>query len=175
MSFGLVRIGAIVSIVLLSVGISAQTPWTPGRYGDVITGQSKAKDVLRILGPADSKAGRLLTTYLYPGKGDFGGDLIVEVSNATKIVQAITSRPAQNITRTEAYRKFGKEYHEVTYAVAKCGEGTNPPVYRDKNGPVELIEYPKQGVVLWPNRYGFDIAAIVYLPTPLPSVKPRCR
>ena len=167
------RLGFLCTL-LFSFAASAQSSWTPGRFGELVTGQSKVKDVLRVLGPAEPKQGKRLTTYTYPGKGDFGGGLIVEVSNTTKVIEVITSRPAQNITRTEAYRKFGKDYREVTYAAAKCGEGTNPPVYRDKNGAVELIEYPTQGIVLWPNRYGFDIAAIVYLARPLPTSKPKC-
>ncbi len=163
-------------ILLLSSSIClAQGAWTPGQYGEIVTGKSKTKDVLRVFGPAEPRTGNKILTYTYPGKGDFGGDLIVEISKTTGVVQAITSRPAQNITRTEAQRKFGKDYNEVTYAVAKCGEGTNPPVYRDKKGAVELLEYPKQGVVLWPNRYGFDIAAIVYLAKPLPGTKPSCK
>lgn len=158
---------------LFAANIFAQE-WTPGKYGGLVTGKSKAKDVLRIFGPSEPKRGKMLITYTYPGKGDFDGELVVEVSRATDVVETITSRPAQNITRTEAYRKFGKNYDEVTYSVAKCGEGTNPPVYRDKNGPVELLEYPKQGIILWPNAYGFDIAAIVYRAKPLLKTKPVC-
>lgn len=162
-----------LAVCLLATNSSAQE-WVPGKFGELITGKSKAKDVLRVLGPAKPKRGKTLLTYAYPGKGDFGGDLVLEVSRLSGVVETITSRPAQNITRTEAYRKFGKDYNEVTYTVAKCGEGTNPPVYRDKNGPVELLEYPKQGIILWPNAYGFDIAAIVYRAKPLPRTKPVC-
>ncbi len=163
---------AVVLFVLTSLSFAQS--WTPGRYGELVTGKSKTRDVLRILGPAKPKIGKRLVTYTYPGKGDFGGELTVEISRATGIVQTLTSRPEQNVTRTEAYRKFGNDYNEVTYSVAKCGEGTNPPVYRDKKGIVELLEFPKQGVILWPNRYGFDIAAIVYTAKPLPVTKPRC-
>jgi hypothetical protein len=148
--------------------------WTPGKFGELTTGTSTTKDVVRVLGPSEPKRGKTLITYTYPGKGDFGGDLAVEVSRVTGIVETITSRPPQNITRTEAYRKFGKDYNEVTYTVATCGEGTNPPVYRDKNGAVELLEYPQKGIILWPNAYGFDIAAIVYRAKPLPVTKPHC-
>ncbi len=160
-------------LLLLVSSVSAQS-WTPGHFGELVTGKSKTSDVLRVLGSAEPSIGKTLVTYTYPGKGDFGGELVVEVSRANGVVQSITSRPEQNITRTEAYRKFGKDYNEVTYSVAKCGEGTNPPVYRDKKGTVELIEYPSQGVILWPNAYGFDIAAIVYRAKPLPTVKPHC-
>ena len=158
---------------LFAVRTSAQE-WTPGKFGELVTGRSKAKDIVRVFGPAEPNRGKTLITYTYPGKGDFGGDLVLEVSRATGVVETITSRPAQNITRTEAYRKFGKDYIEVTYSVAKCGEGTNPPVYRDKNGPIELLEYPKKGIILWPNAYGFDIAAILYRASPLPATRPHC-
>ena len=161
-------------ISALALSLAGQS-WTPGKFGDLTTGKSKAKDVLRVLGPAEPKTGKALIAYTYHGKGDFGGDLVVEVSRATGIVESITSRPEQNITRTEAYRKYGRNYNEVNYAVAKCGEGTNPPVYRDKDGPVQLLEYPKQGIILWPNAYGFDIAAIVYRAKPLPATKPQCK
>jgi hypothetical protein len=166
---------AVLITVLFAIAGQAQSrAWTPGRFGELVTGKSKVKDVLRVLGPAEPKQGRRLNTYVYPGKGDFGGDLVVEVSRATGIVETITSKLIQNITRTEAYRKFGKNYYEVTYEVAKCGEGTNPSVFRQVNGPVELVEYPQSGVVLWPNAYGYDIAAVVYLAKPLPMRKPNC-
>lgn len=164
---------AVLVVALASICLAQS--WVPGRSGELVTGKSRTKDVLRVLGPAEPTIGKTLLTYTYPGKGDFGGELTVEISRATGIVQTITSRPKQNITRTEAYRKFGKEYNEVNYSVAKCGEGTNPPVYRDTNGAVQLLEFPKQGVILWPNRYGFDIAAIVYRAKPLPATKPHCR
>lgn len=165
----------LLTVVLLAIAAQAQSDaWRPGRFGGLVTGKSKVKDVLRVLGPAEPKQGKRLNTYLYTGKGDFGGDLVVEVSRVTGIVQTITSKLIQNITRTEAYRKFGKDYQEVTYEVAKCGEGANPSVYRRANGPVELVEYPQSGVVLWPNAYGYDIAAVVYLAKPLPLRKPNC-
>ena len=164
----------VVLCFFTTLGASAQTAWTPARFGEVVTGRSKAKDVIREFGPAEPAKGKKLITYTYPGKGDFGGDLVIEISRATGLVETVTSRPSQNITRTEAYRKFGKDYLEITYSAAKCGEGTNPPVYRDKNGPIELLEYPKQGIILWPNAYGFDIAAILYRAKPLPFTKPDC-
>ena len=170
------RVIALFLSVLFAVAAEAQSgPWKPGHFGELVTGKSRVKDVLRVLGPGEVKQGKRLTAYLYPGKGDFGGDLVVEVSRSTGVVETITSKLIQNITRTEAYRKFGKDYQEVDYDVAKCGEGTNPPVYRQANGPVELVEYPQSGVVLWPNAYGYDIAAVVYLAKPLPTKKPICQ
>jgi hypothetical protein len=47
-------------------------------------------------------------------------------------------------------------------------------VYRDAKGGIELLEYPQKGLILWPNQYGFDIAAAVYRAKALPGNKLVC-
>lgn len=128
-----------------------------------------------MLGVAEPKRTAHLETYTYPGKGDFGSNIVVEVNRAAGVVETITERFSPNITRTQARKKFGERYNEVQYSIADCPhEGVNAPVYRDPKGPIGLIEYPQAGLLLWPNKEGFDIAAVLYLAKPLPGKKTAC-
>ncbi len=121
------------------------------------------------------KPGKKIDTYTYPGKGDFGGKVIVEVDRVTGVVETITELFSPNITRTQARKKYGENYKEVHSSIADCPhEGVNALAYRDPNGPIGLLVYSQQGIVLWPNQEGFDIAAALYLAKPLPGKKPVC-
>jgi hypothetical protein len=151
------------------------TAWRPGQFGELTAGKSTRKDVVRLLGAGQPKRGARLETYAYPHRGDFSGDLFVEVNRLSGIVETITVQFPTNLTRTQAYKKYGRDYNEVNYSIGDCShEGLNPPAYRDPKGPVELIEYPSKGLVLWPNREGFDFAAALYLAKPLPKSRPNC-
>jgi hypothetical protein len=151
------------------------SPWRPGQFKGLVTGKATRKDVFRVFGAREPKKGTRIEVYEYPGKGDFSADVIVEVSRATGVVETITEKFSPNITRTQARKKFGERYNEVQYSVAECAhEGMNALAYRDPKGPIGLIEYPQQGLVLWPNQEGFDIAAALYLAKPLPGRKPVC-
>lgn len=164
-------------LLLASAGLAAQqgSTWKPGDFKGLIAGKSTRKDVARVLGVATPKRTAHLEIYDYPGKGDFGSRVIVEVNQATGLVGTITERFAPNITRTQARKKYGERYNEVQYSIADCPqEGVNAPAYRDPKGPIGLIEYPQQGLVLWPNEEGFDIAAALYLAKPMPGKKPAC-
>lgn len=131
--------------------------------------------MIRVLGANEPKKQKRLETYTYPGKGDFSSTLIIEVDRATGVVETITEQFSPNVTRTQAHKKYGNDYREVQYSIADCPhEGVNPLAYRDPKGPVELIEYRQSGLILWPNREGFDIAAAVYLAKPLPGKRPVC-
>ncbi len=166
-----------VVVLLVSTGLAAQqrNAWTPGEWQGIVAGKSTRKDVVRVLGANTAKATPHLETYSYPGKGDFGASVIVEVNRGTGVVKTITERFSPNITRTQARKKFGERYNEVQYSIADCPhEGINALLYRDPKGPIGLIEYPQQGLVLWPNGQGFDIAAALYLAKPLPVNKPIC-
>ena len=149
--------------------------WTPGEFSGLVAGKSTRKDVIRVLGANEPKKQKRLETYTYPGKGDFSSTLIIEVDRATGVVETITEQFSPNVTRTQAHKKYGNDYREVQYSIADCPhEGVNPLAYRDPKGPVELIEYRQSGLILWPNREGFDIAAAVYLAKPLPGKRPVC-
>ncbi|MDT8068651.1 MAG: hypothetical protein ROO76_10865 [Terriglobia bacterium] len=164
-------------LVCAGGGLSAQQnrPWKPADFRGLVAGKSTRKDVIRMLGAATPKRGRQLETYSYAGKGDFGANVIVEVRLATGVIETITERFSPNITRTQAHKKYGEDYREVQYSVADCPhEGVNALAYRDPNGPIGLLVYSKQGIVLWPNHEGFDIAAALYLARPLPSKRPVC-
>jgi hypothetical protein len=164
-------------VLLASAGVAGQqrSAWRPGEFQELVTGRSTRKDVIHVLGATTPKTSTHLETYSYPGKGAFGATVIVEVNRARGVVETITERFSPNITRTQARKKYGERYNEVQYSIADCPhEGVNAPVYRDPKGPIGLIEYPQQGLVLWPNEQGFDIAAALYLAKPLLGKKPVC-
>lgn len=174
---GTATVVVLVVLLLVSTGFSAQkrSAWKAGEFRGLVAGKSNRKDVVRVLGASTPKNTAHLEVYSYSGKGDFGANIIVEVSRATGLVVAITERFSPNITRTQARKKYGESYNEVQYSVAECPhEGVNALAYRDPSGPIGLIEYPQQGLVLWPNEEGFDIAAALYLAKPLPKKKPAC-
>lgn len=173
----LIIVSLLAVLLLAGMELSAQQrrAWKPGEFQGLVAGKSTRKDVTRVLGVTTPKRSAHLEIYSYPGKGDFGASVTVEVNRATGVVETITERFSPNITRTQARKKFGESYNEGQYSIADCPhEGVNSPVYRDSNGPIGLIEYPQQGLVLWPNEEGFDIAAALYLAKPLPGRKPVC-
>lgn len=174
---GLRRAAAVLTLGLVAVACSAQQSytWKPGQFKELLTGKARRKDVTRVLGDTKpTKSGRL-ETYTYPDKGEFGGKLLVDVDAATGIIESITEHFSPNLTRTQAYKKLGKDYREVRYSISTCPQvGSTPMVYRDPKGGIELLEYPQKGIILWPNQYGFDIAAVVYRAHPLPAKKPVC-
>lgn len=166
-----------MAMPLASVGLVGQqrSGWKAGEFRELVAGKATRKDVVRVLGASTPKTTPHLEAYSYPGKGDFGANVTVEVSRATGRVETITERFSPNITRTQARKKYGENYNEGQYSVAECPhESVNAMAYRDPNGPIGLIEYPRQGLVLWPNQEGFDIAAALYLAKPLPGKKPGC-
>lgn len=174
---GLRRAAAILAVGLVAVAGSAQQPalWKPGQFKELLTGKAKRKDVTRLLGETKRAKSGKLETYTYPDKGELGGKLLVDVDAASGIVESIIEQFSPNLTRTQAYKKFGKDYREVHYSVSTCPQvGSTPMVYRDPKGGMELLEYPQKGIILWPNQYGFDIAAVVYRAHPLPMKKPIC-
>jgi hypothetical protein len=164
-------------IVGATCGLAAQqrNAWRPGQFKGLVAGKSTRMDVARVFGASVPKKVARIELYEYSGKGDFSADVTVEVARTTGVVETITERFSPNITRTQARKKFGEKYNEVQYSVAECPhEGMNALAYRDPKGPIGLIEYPQQGLVLWPNQEGFDIAAVLYLAKPLPKRKPKC-
>lgn len=167
----------LVGVLVASCGLAAQQrgTWRSGDFRGLTAGKSTRKDIVRVLGAGTPKTTTHLEIYSFGGKGDFGANIIVEVNRTTGVVETITERFAPNITRTQARKRYGEHYDEVQYSVAECPhEGVNATAYRDPKGPIGLIEYPQQGLVLWPNEEGFDIAAALYLAKPLPAKKPVC-
>jgi hypothetical protein len=165
-------------LVVIALGISAlaQGPaWKAGQFKELLTGKATRKDIVRVLGDVKPTKSGKLETYSYADKGEFGGKVLVDVNAATGIVEAVTEQFSPNLTRTLAYKKYGKDYNEVRYSISDCPqEGSTPMVYRDAKGGIELLEYPRKGLILWPNQYGFDIAAAVVRAKALPEKKPRC-
>lgn len=164
-------------LLVASGGLAGQqrSTWKPGVFHGLIAGKSTRKDVVRVLGATTPTTSAHLESYSYPGQGDFGSNVIVEVNRGTGVVETITERFSPNITRTQARKKYGEHYNEIQYSIAECPhEGVNALAYRDPKGPVGLIEYPREGLVLWPNEQGFDIAAALYLAKPMPMKKPAC-
>jgi hypothetical protein len=170
----------VLAVVILAIAGPAFTQklaknWKAGQFGELVAGKATRKDVMRVLGESKPTKSGKLETFTYPGKGDFGGKVLVDVNSATGIIESVTVQFSPNITRTQAYKKYGKDYYEVRYAISACPqEGSTPMVYRDAKGGIELLEYPQKGLILWPNQYGFDIAAAVFRAKALPGTKPAC-
>ena len=174
--YGLKTVRTLVVVIAFGISVLAQGPvWKAGQFKELVTGKATRKDVVRVLGDVKPTKSGKLETYSYADKGEFGGKVLVDVNAATGIVEAITEQFSPNLTRTQAYKKYGKDYNEVRYSVSECPqEGSTPMVYRDAKGGIELLEYPKKGLILWPNQYGFDIAAAVVRAKALPGKRPQC-
>jgi hypothetical protein len=171
------KVGGLLGVLLFCGGALAQNSgtWKAGQFKELLTGKANRKDIVRVLGDAKPTKSGKLETYSYSDKGEFGGKVLVDVNAATGVVEAVTEQFSPNLTRTQAYKKYGKDYNEVRYSVSECPqEGSTPMVYRDAKGGIELLEYPKKGLILWPNQYGFDIAAAVFRAKALPGKKPLC-
>lgn len=172
------RIGLLPAVLVLGGCASAQqaVTWKAGQFRELLTGKATRKDVVRVLGDVKPAKSGKLETYSYADKGEFGGKVMVDVNVATGVVEAVTEQFSPNLTRTQAYKKYGKDYNEVRYSISTCPqEGSTPMAYRDAKGGIELLEYPKKGLILWPNQYGFDIAAAVFRAKALPGKKPLCK
>jgi len=164
----------VLGMILLALicGAEAQQTWKAGEFQGLLTGKATRKDVLRVLGATEASKNARIEIYSYPNDG---GKVVVEVNRQSGLVETIAQQYSPNITRTEASRRFGKDYREVRYSISPCPQtGAIPSVYRDPKGGIELLEYSGKGLVLWPNQYGFDIAAAVYRASPLPAKKQVC-
>ena len=96
---------------------------------------------------------------LYKARGAHKGDLTVRLDRSGTITEIQESFPVA-IPRTKIYQEFGKDALTAHFSLAKCAGNA---LYRDPRGAIELTLYPSRGIVLWPDQYGYDFAAIHYL------------
>jgi len=149
------------AILLLSVGLfAAPPPWTPASFHGLATGRARHEDALRALGPADADTHtRTGEELVYKARGDHKGDLTVRLDRSGVVFEIQESLPVA-IPRTILYKEFGNDALTAHFSRAKCAAGA---LYRDPGGAIELALYPARGIVLWPDQFGYDFAAILWV------------
>jgi hypothetical protein len=98
----------------------------------------------------------------YKGRGDHRGELSLRLDRAGVIIEIQEAFPV-SIPRTQIYKELGQEALTAHFSKAKCAGDV---LYRNPRGAIELTLYPGRGIVLWPDQYGYDFAAILYLARP---------
>lgn len=161
------------TLLLLAASLFAAPPrWTPANFRGLAVGRAHRADAIHLLGPPDSSNrthdGEEL---IYKGRGDHKGDLAVRLDRSGLVFEIQESFPVA-IPRTKLYQEFGKDALTAHYSRAKCAADA---LYRDPRGAIELTLYPARGIVLWPDQYGYDFAAVLYVARP-PGLaqKPAC-
>lgn len=133
--------------------------WTPAKYHGLAVGRARRAEVLRVLGEPQAinkvKDGNEL---VYRARGEHRGDITVKLSRAGVVDEIREAFPVA-LPRTSLYRELGKDAVTARYGFAAC---TGNAIYRDARGPLELTLFPRLGVVLWPDQYGYDFAAMRY-------------
>ena len=139
---------------------AAPPPWTTANFRGLRLGSAKRADVVRVLGAPDaanrSREGEEL---LYKARGNHHGDLSVRLNRTGVVIEIQESLPVA-IPRTVLYKEFGNDALTAHFSRAMCGANA---IYRDPRGAIELTLYPSRGIVLWPDQYGYDFAAILYV------------
>lgn len=141
--------------------------WSAASFRGLVVGHSAGADAVRVLGMPDSRRSGVNSPALaapaeeliYRGRGDHKGDLAVRLDRSRTIVEIQESFPVA-IPRTRIYKEFGPNPVTAHYSIARCAGDV---LYRDAAGAIELTLYPERGLVLWPDQYGYDFAAILYL------------
>jgi hypothetical protein len=132
------------------------------------------EDIERVIGRPDTKSFKNGSDILVYGKqGDNDGDLELELRDG--VLFKVTEDLPVAMPRAVAFRKYGKDYVERRYAAAKCtARSGDDLLFRSSKGVVELLEYPKKGMLLWPDQFGYDIASVIYRARPLATRMPPC-
>lgn len=154
----------LLAILMLNASLFAAPPtWTPANFHGLTLGRAHREDALRTLGTPDADSrtsnGEEL---LYKTRGSHKGDLTVRLDRSGIVTEIQESLPVA-IPRTKLYQEFGKDALTAHYSRAKCA---GDAFYRDPRGAIELTLYPSRGVVLWPDQYGYDFAAVLYVAKP---------
>jgi hypothetical protein len=148
-------------VLLLSVSLpAAPAPWSPASFHGLNLGYARREDALRALGPADADTHtRTGEELIYKTRGDHKGDLTIRLDRSGVVVEIQELLPVA-IPRTVLYKEFGNDAMTAHFSRAKCAAGA---LYRDPGGAIELAVYPARGIVLWPDQYGYDFAAILWV------------
>jgi hypothetical protein len=162
-----------LAILSLSTSLfAAAQPWTPAKFRGLTVGRARREDAVRTLGTpdADNRTGNG-EELLYKARGSHKGELAVRLDRSGMITEIQESLPVA-IPRTKLYQEFGKNALTAHFSRAKC---VADALYRDPRGAIELTLYPASGIVLWPDQYGYDFAAILYVArAPGLARKPAC-
>jgi len=165
-----------VMLPLLAISLSATLllaalQWTPASYRGLTLGRAHRADVARVLGPPSSVTRTARGEELkYSAHGEHNGDLTIRLDRSGAVVE-IEEELSPNLPRTTLYREFGKNPVTANFSQAACAEYA---LYRDPRGQIELTMYPERGIVLWPNRQGYDFAAIYYMAHAPGVPRPAC-
>jgi hypothetical protein len=165
------------TLVLLAASLFAAPPpsklrWTPASFRGLAVGRAHRAEAIRLLGPPDAvtrtRSGQAL---IYKGRGSHKGDLAVRLDRTGLVFEIQESFPVA-IPRTQIYKELGADALTAHFSQAKCAADA---LYRDPGGAIELTLYPARGIVLWPDQFGYDFAAILYLARqPGTSRAPAC-
>lgn len=157
--FGAIRLSA--AILLFTVCLfAAPPPWTAANFRGLTVGRAHREDAVRALGAPDSASlNRSGETLSYKAQGDHKGDISV-LLNRLGIVTEIQEAFPISIPRTQIYKELGKDALTAHFSRAKCAADT---LFRDPRGAIELTLYPSRGIAIWPDQYGYDFAAILYV------------
>jgi hypothetical protein len=150
-----------LAIILLTAGLYAAPPaWTPAHFRGLVVDRAHREDAIRTLGAPEAathtKNGEELT---YKGRGDHKGDLTIHLDSSGIVTEIQEAFPI-SIPRTQIYKEFGKDALTAHFSKAKCARDA---LYRDPRGAIELTFYPARGIALWPDQFGYDFAAILYI------------
>jgi hypothetical protein len=162
-----------LAILLFTASLfAAPPPWTAANFRGLTIGRARREDVVRTLGTPDADShtpnGEEL---IYKTRGDRKGDLTARLDRSGIVTEIQELFPVA-IPRTKIYQAFGEDALTAHFSRAKCAAEA---LYRDPRGAIELTLYPARGIVLWPDQYGYDFAAILYVArTPGLARKPPC-
>ncbi len=160
------------SLFAVPIVLAAPPRWTPARFRGLVLGSARRDEAIRLLGPPDAdtrtRSGEEL---IYKARGDHKGDLTVRLDRSG-VVFEIQESFLIAIPRSRIYKELGQDALTAHFSLARCAANT---LYRDPAGAIELTLYPARGIVLWPDQFGYDFAAILYVAhQPGASHAPAC-
>lgn len=156
------RIAATV-LLLATSPFAAPPRWTPASFRGLAVGSAHRAEAIRLLGPPDADTRtRDGEELIYKTRGDHQGDLAVRLDPSGVIVEIKESFPIA-IPRSRMYKELGQDALTAHFSQAHCAAAA---LYRDPAGAIELTLYPARGIVLWPDQFGYDFAAILYVARP---------
>jgi hypothetical protein len=165
------------TLLLLAASLFAAPPrWTPANFRGLAVGRAHRADAIHLLGPPDSSNrthdGEEL---IYKGRGDHKGDLAVRLDRSGLVFEIQESFPVA-IPRTRIYKELGADALTAHFSQSRCDSNAAAhALYRDPGGAIELTLYPARGIVLWPDQFGYDFAAILYVAHPPGAARaPAC-
>jgi hypothetical protein len=174
-------VGAIVFAALVIQGGFANDPqaaiskkWVPAVYRGLVVGRSTKADVLRVLGKPKSVGKEQDTgvpTISYAVSHPVQGMLVVYIRRG--LLDSMSLFPQTQPTKDDIIGVLGSDYLVVRYAADDClGEGGAAPIYEDRNGPIERIEYRSRGLAV--SLHDGEVDAILFVAKPFGPTRSRC-